>query len=89
MVPSFSVCPVLMATIWRVVCVDSTVHCGHTLQMTVPADAVLPIVTFAQMTGPVLVSYWLIAHHILPKKYLICTNLSSDHDMSSEIKEIC
>lgn len=56
MAPSPSVCPVLRATTWRVVCVDSTVHCVHTLEMMVPADAVLPIVTFAQTTGPVSVS---------------------------------
>lgn len=51
-----SVCPVLMVTTWRVACVDSTVLCEHTLQMTAPADAVLPTAMFAQMTGPVSVS---------------------------------
>lgn len=62
-----SVYLVLMATTWRVVCADSTVHCGHTLQMMVPADAVLPTVTFAQMTGPVSVSCWPCGKLNLPK----------------------
>lgn len=52
-----SVCPVLMATTWRVVCVDSTVHCRHTLQTMVPADAVLPTVTSAPTRRPVSVSH--------------------------------
>lgn len=51
-----SVYPVLMATTWRVVCVDSTAHCGRILQMMLPADAALPTVTFALTTGPVSVS---------------------------------
>lgn len=47
-----SVCPVLTATTWRVACVDSTVRWECILQMMVPADDVLPTVTYAQMTGP-------------------------------------
>ncbi len=64
-----SVCPVLMAITWRVECAVSTVPCGCTLRTMAPADAAPSTVTFAQMTGPVSVSYYPLRQQLKRKNF--------------------